>query len=1080
MTSKGGYSLQSLVAVSLLALVVAGCSSRKRLPYYESAQKPAGTYIGASEDCRTPAAGCPCSEPGAIVECGEVKSQVDEYVTCTEGVRLCSSEHVWGDCSGTEIVRTTSDSATVRTQGLGSASDCSDVNPCDPLCREIVDTASGLTNLPKHLCATPLGLQSCDSCGYERPTTNLAYSAIPKQWQAIIASCTTANDRCVMDTHCVDGSCVEWSDPCQSTDGACGVDLTLGQPCVGLNSPETSFHIPVCNRGTTRLDTGTIRIGVDSRTESLTRCVSSTASDFPDSGHIDFILSAAQGQYIEPGRCIDVNVDNSQTSGLDFSGDRSLVVNSNAAIAECNRCNDSNVVIRPTATDNGSICADCSSFTCAQTNAKTTLRGVVYDPIGRTPIPNVTVYVPNNEVTQLSVATQATCDTCESLISGSPIAIVLSDARGRFTLPNVPVDTRFPLVVQTGRWRRQFTIGAIPAGATRWVGDCTAGTNTAGNSSGDCSVVENEPGAVVTAKRLRLPRTQRRCAGKLCGGEGDIPKIALIMADADPLQCLLRRIGVAESEMTASSGPGRIHLFNHNGMQIADGQNGFGDGGLLEDAEQLKAYAALLAPCDYNHNTVFDSPTDSYTGSIYRSGPSYNSPPNPTASLTERANVKAYLDEGGRLFTSHWLSMDFIHLNYSPPEPMALGDYPLLSPYDPTNNTSFESLLTTLTDVGFEWKYEPVAEYNPTAPVVHLFGRAIESGSNTKDPQPPYFWPRYPHFDYTIDQSSQLGTDLATWADAVGASIAGEPGKLRFQSWSSMARSVRPDLGVSRLAYGNSTDVDSFYYEGMIPGYVPRPQTPCVMYGDSVSNPDHRCTAGGKYWGDEHVALYQFDTPLESTDKCGRVVAAQSHVTKHACKMPSVQPRSCAGDGSSTDCNCVTLPTASEWARGCGDSATALNALKPDELAFEYLLFSTTQCLGAVVAPKRSITLPTVTFVRTFEADCEADEQPLWQLFSLQATIPDGTSIVVTAATADSEQSLVDGDADWVSVGTFTSSTSTWTSSAHTLDWYFRNQLRPEDVSRRWLKVNMTLTPSGGVSPTVSEWRAVFNCVPAK
>jgi hypothetical protein len=595
-------------------------------------------------------------------------------------------------------------------------------------------------------------------------------------------------------------------------------------------------------------------------------------------------------------------------------------------------------------------------------------------------------------------------------------------------------------------------------------------------------VTAQEPTAVDDGNRLRLPKTQRRCLAGACGGEGDIPRMALIMGDADPVQCLLRRIGVSESEMTASSGNGQIHLFNHNGMQIADGQNGFGPGGLLENEEQLKQYAALLTPCDYKHDTVFGSETDSYRRSLQRSGPSYNSPPDPTSTQVERNNVKNYVDSGGRLFATHWLSMDFIHLNYSAPPTFVASTenpVPLLVPFDPAALSLPTAIESGLDSVGFSWENRALDTFNPEAPVIHLFGRPIELAGNVADPRPTAFSPIYPHFDYTIDATNPEGQALATWAEAVGASPAGSPGTLRFQSWSTMVRRVRSELGVSRLAYGDATDRARFYYEGSTPGYVPRPQQPCVMYGTSSDNP-YNCYAYGKIWGDEHVALYQFDTPLKNEEKCGRVVAAQTHATKHACSMPSVQPRSCRSDGSSTDCNCVTLPDASEWARGCGDEADSLNPLSSDELAFEYLLFSTTQCLGDTVLPSRVVSLPQRSFERIFEADCESTEHVQWRTFSLQATIPTGTSVSVSAETADHEKELIDGKVESVDVGTFTESTSTWTTSEHTLDNYFRENLNPPDVSRRWLKLRLTLTPKGDVSPIISQWRVIFGCVPAE
>jgi hypothetical protein len=232
-------------------------------------------------------------------------------------------------------------------------------------------------------------------------------------------------------------------------------------------------------------------------------------------------------------------------------------------------------------------------------DATTTVSGTVYIPSGQLPLYNVMVYVPETELAPMQPGASCNCE-----ISGEPIVSALTDSTGRFVLENVPVGPDIPLVIQVGDWRREINIGAVEPCVETAVPDQT----------------------------LRLPAKQ---------SEGDIPKIAVATGRLDALECLVRKLGVDQSEFTNPEGGGRVQLFTgYSGT--AEYVNELNDGArfpraaeLWTTVESLQQYDIVLLSCEGDRDHLLNKPDEALT------------------SMYDYANL------GGRVFASHYHGLWF-------------------------------------------------------------------------------------------------------------------------------------------------------------------------------------------------------------------------------------------------------------------------------------------------------------------------------------------------------------------------------------------------------------------------------------
>ncbi len=263
----------------------------------------------------------------------------------------------------------------------------------------------------------------------------------------------------------------------------------------------------------------------------------------------------------------------------------------------------------------GSTCTGlCQNVATCASGQETRLSGTVYAPNGTQPLYNALVYVPNAPLP--AIDTGPSCQRCQDEDLGSPLAAAVTGADGKFVLKNVPAGVSFPLVVKMGKWRRVVTIPAV-----------TKCTNV--NLSVD---------------QTRLPRNMNDASA---GNRQfvNIPKTAMVTGKVDEIECVLRKIGIDDSEFTLPSGTGRIQLYRANGAYAAC-TNKRGDGSCRSSGRQSAPLSDLFA----------NKKLDDYDVAIF------DCEGNDNEHDSYDPILKSWADRGGRVFASHY-SYTYLHDN---------------------------------------------------------------------------------------------------------------------------------------------------------------------------------------------------------------------------------------------------------------------------------------------------------------------------------------------------------------------------------------------------------------------------------
>lgn len=235
------------------------------------------------------------------------------------------------------------------------------------------------------------------------------------------------------------------------------------------------------------------------------------------------------------------------------------------------------------------LMAAACGMAAAQGTTNTTISGTVYDPrtANALPLSNVLVYATTNPVDALPAGVQ--CLTYQT--PTGVVSYTYSAVDGTFTLTNIPANATYTVVIQAGKWRRQFTetVGAGP----------------------------------LTGLALNMPADHT---------QGDIPLIAIVTGSVDGVECVLHDMGIANTEFTDDNGTvnpgGRIHLYRGGGSPGAEiNATTPVESTLTGNSTTLANYDMVMFPCQ---------------------GGQYVQPAN------ELTNLLNYANAGGRLFTTHY------------------------------------------------------------------------------------------------------------------------------------------------------------------------------------------------------------------------------------------------------------------------------------------------------------------------------------------------------------------------------------------------------------------------------------------
>lgn len=244
--------------------------------------------------------------------------------------------------------------------------------------------------------------------------------------------------------------------------------------------------------------------------------------------------------------------------------------------------------------------APCTGLGCfvavCPSGEETVVTGRVTAPNGMEPIRDALVYVPRSGAPE-EFPPEVSCEVCNRPVGGAPVTQAVTDVDGMFELRRVPVTERTPIVIQKGRWRKVVYAH---------VGRCVK--------------------QGLSADETRLPRNKV---------EGSLPRMAVAVGEWDSIECVLKHIGLDQSEFTSPLQNGAVHLYD-NEESGSGAPGGVNVSNLFTDLSKLIKYNVVFVNCSGTSNarTLLRDPQ-------------------------VLKNIEEYVRRGGRMYVTDY-SYDFI------------------------------------------------------------------------------------------------------------------------------------------------------------------------------------------------------------------------------------------------------------------------------------------------------------------------------------------------------------------------------------------------------------------------------------